>query len=199
MAGQSTFMVELTETSRILSLATPRSMVILDELGRGTSTSDGYAIAFAVLFHLTRRIQCLGLFSTHYRNLTLDVDSFETVDSLLYHDAPPSETCPSKSLKSVRNMHMACLVDEGQREVVFLYKLTDGASAGSYGANVASMAGIPESIIRRSESIGREMCSVDNLELFRAILAIVSAMKSIRSQPQIIAGNAQFLRSKVLE
>jgi DNA mismatch repair protein MSH6 len=70
LGGQSTFMVELTETSRILREATPRSLVILDELGRGTSTFDGYAIAFAVLHHLTLETRCLGLFSTHYQMLT---------------------------------------------------------------------------------------------------------------------------------
>jgi DNA mismatch repair protein MSH6 len=70
LAGQSTFMVELSETSKILREATPRSLVILDELGRGTSTFDGYAIAYAVLHHLTSKVRCLGLFSTHYQMLT---------------------------------------------------------------------------------------------------------------------------------
>lgn len=70
MAGQSTFMVELAETSKILKEASPRSLVILDELGRGTSTFDGYAIAYAVLYHLVTQTGCLGLFSTHYGTLT---------------------------------------------------------------------------------------------------------------------------------
>lgn len=72
MAGQSTFMVELTETSRILQDATPRSLVILDELGRGTSTFDGFSIAYAVLHHLLLEVRCLGLFSTHYGNLAIE-------------------------------------------------------------------------------------------------------------------------------
>lgn len=69
LAGQSTFMVELSETSKILHEATPHSMVILDELGRGTSTFDGYAIAYAVLHYLATHVGCLGLFSTHYQTL----------------------------------------------------------------------------------------------------------------------------------
>lgn len=70
LAGQSTFMVELSETSKILREASPRSLVILDELGRGTSTFDGYAIAYSVLKYLTTHVRCLGLFSTHYGALT---------------------------------------------------------------------------------------------------------------------------------
>lgn len=69
MGGESTFMVELSETSRILREASSRSMVILDELGRGTSTFDGYAIAYAVLHYLSTHIGCLGMFSTHYQTL----------------------------------------------------------------------------------------------------------------------------------
>jgi DNA mismatch repair protein MSH6 len=74
MAGQSTFMVELAETSRILQDASPRSLVILDELGRGTSTFDGYAIAYAVLHHLLLSVCCLGLFSTHYGTLSREFE-----------------------------------------------------------------------------------------------------------------------------
>lgn len=74
LAGQSTFMVELTETSRILHEATARSLVILDELGRGTSTFDGLAIAQAVLAYLIERTRCAGLFATHYRQLAVDYE-----------------------------------------------------------------------------------------------------------------------------
>ncbi len=82
MTGQSTFMVELSETSKILREATSQSLVILDELGRGTSTFDGYAIAFAVLNDLCKRVQCLGLFSTHYGMLT---EEFKN-NSVSFHD-----------------------------------------------------------------------------------------------------------------
>jgi DNA mismatch repair protein MSH6 len=85
MAGQSTFMVELSETSKILKEATPKSLVILDELGRGTSTFDGYAIAYAVLHHLVTHVGCLGLFSTHYGNLTKEFEKNKLV-ALKYMD-----------------------------------------------------------------------------------------------------------------
>ncbi|OZJ02922.1 hypothetical protein BZG36_04117 [Bifiguratus adelaidae] len=134
LAGQSTFMVELSETSRILHEATPRSMVILDELGRGTSTYDGYAIAYAVLHYLATYVGCLGLFSTHYQTLC---DEFE--------NSP-----------EVSNMHMAYHVNENEREVTFLYKLTPGACQKSFGMNVAHMAGVPTSIITNAEKIAAQ-------------------------------------------
>ncbi|KAF9923433.1 DNA mismatch repair protein msh6 [Linnemannia zychae] len=134
LAGQSTFMVELSETSKILSEATERSMVILDELGRGTSTFDGYAIAYSVLHELSTRIGCLGLFSTHYGTLT---DEFERD--------------PNVALK-----HMACQVDQANREVTFLYKLVDGVCEKSYGMNVAHMAGVPREIVDRAEMMAQE-------------------------------------------
>ena len=129
LAGQSTFMVELSETSKILSEATERSMVILDELGRGTSTFDGYAIAYSVLHELSTRIGCLGLFSTHYGTLTTEF-----------------ERDPNVAL-----MHMACQVDQVNREVTFLYKLVEGVCEKSYGMNVAHMAGVPRTIVDRAE------------------------------------------------
>ncbi|KXN72910.1 DNA mismatch repair protein Msh6 [Conidiobolus coronatus NRRL 28638] len=129
LAGQSTFMVELSETAKILKEATNRSLVILDELGRGTSTFDGYAIAFSSLHYLTTQVRCLGLFSTHYGMLTEEM-----------------KDQPNISIK-----HMKCLANPNQREVTFLYKLTPGACPKSYGMNVASMAGIPEEIISKAE------------------------------------------------
>ncbi|KAG0213342.1 DNA mismatch repair protein msh6 [Mortierella sp. GBA30] len=131
LAGQSTFMVELSETSKILAEATERSMVILDELGRGTSTFDGYSIAYSVLHELSSRIGCLGLFSTHYGTLTTEF-----------------ERDPNVVLK-----HMACQVDQANREVTFLYKLVDGVCERSYGMNVAHMAGVPRKIVDRAEEM----------------------------------------------
>ncbi|KAI8824787.1 DNA mismatch repair protein msh6 [Fimicolochytrium jonesii] len=133
LAGQSTFMVELAETCKIMKEATPRSLVILDELGRGTSTFDGYAIAYAVLHHLVTRVRCLGLFSTHYRQLTTEFAANPLVAM----------------------MYMGYMTDEEKREVVFLYKLTRGTCPKSYGMNVASMAGVPEGIVRRAEEVAR--------------------------------------------
>ncbi|KAI9093843.1 muts domain V-domain-containing protein [Phlyctochytrium arcticum] len=131
LAGQSTFMVELAETCKIMREATPRSFVILDELGRGTSTFDGYAIAYAVLHHLITHVRCLGLFSTHYRMLTNEFD----------HNA------------LVTMKYMSFLTDEEKGEVTFLYKLAEGSCPKSYGMNVAKIAGILDEIVEKADRI----------------------------------------------
>ncbi|KAJ1907253.1 DNA mismatch repair protein msh6 [Tieghemiomyces parasiticus] len=141
LRGQSTFMVELSETSTILREATPRSLVILDELGRGTSTFDGYAVAYSVLHHLATRLGCLGLFSTHYHALTRE-----------FAEHP-----------QVRLMHMDCHVDPDQRQVTFLYKLVPGVCPKSYGMNVANMAGIPNNVVDRAERVAEEFESTQKL------------------------------------
>ncbi|RKP18727.1 hypothetical protein ROZALSC1DRAFT_29612 [Rozella allomycis CSF55] len=134
MAGQSTFMVELSETSKILREATPKSMVILDELGRGTSTFDGYSIAYSVLHYLSNHIKCMGLFATHYHSLTQDFSSHSTIT----------------------NYHMAIHTDELLKQVTFLYKFVPGVCPKSHGMNVAKMAGLPISIIEEAERIAKE-------------------------------------------
>lgn len=131
IAGQSTFMVELMDTSRILRDAGPRSLVILDELGRGTSTFDGMAIAQATLLYLTRVNRPIGLFATHYRPLAVDLER------------EPGISC----------QYMSCALDAGDRRVTFLYKLTRGISPKSYGMNVAAMAGLPMAIIEEAEQV----------------------------------------------
>ncbi|CAG8558122.1 14662_t:CDS:10 [Funneliformis caledonium] len=141
LAGQSTFMVELSETSKILHEATPRSMVILDELGRGTSTFDGYAIAYSVLHYLATYIGCLGLFSTHYGMLTQEFAKN-----------------PNIALK-----HMSCQVDQHKKEVTFLYKLVAGVCPKSYGMNVASMAGVPRGIVDRAEVVAAKFEQTSHL------------------------------------
>ncbi|CAG8546606.1 8518_t:CDS:10 [Diversispora eburnea] len=142
LAGQSTFMVELSETSKILHEATPRSMVILDELGRGTSTFDGYAIAYSVLHYLATQIGCLGLFSTHYGMLTQEFSKN-----------------PNIALK-----HMSCEIDQDRKEVTFLYKLVPGVCPKSYGMNVANMAGIPRQIVDRAEMIASKFEQTSRLQ-----------------------------------
>lgn len=131
IAGQSTFMVELLDTAKILREATERSLVILDELGRGTSTFDGMAIAHAVLLQLARRTRCIGLFATHYRPLA--VDFFQE----------PSVSC----------QYMSCALEADSKRVTFLYKLALGISPKSYGMNVAAMAGLPNTVVSEAESI----------------------------------------------
>ncbi len=127
--GQSTFMVEMTETARILNTATPRSLVILDEIGRGTSTYDGISLAWSVVEYLHRHIGCRTLFATHYHELT-DLE---------------------QSLDGVKNLNVA--VREWQDEVVFLHKIVDGAADKSYGIHVARLAGVPREVVERSKDI----------------------------------------------
>ncbi|MBN2217823.1 MAG: DNA mismatch repair protein MutS [Pirellulales bacterium] len=127
--GQSTFMVEMIETARILNLATPRSLVILDEIGRGTSTYDGMSLAWAIVEHLDERLGCRTLFATHYHELT-DL---------------------AQSLSRVKNLNVA--VREWQDDVVFLHKIVDGAADKSYGIHVARLAGVPRDVIGRAKEI----------------------------------------------
>lgn len=138
MKGESTFMVEVGETSDILKQATPRSLVILDELGRGTSTHDGVAIAQAVLAHVVAETQCLTLFITHYQTLARMQDGF-----------PRGE---------LRNVHMS--FTEDAEDVTFLYEVAAGVAHRSYGLNVAKLAGLPKSLIdeagRRSKRMEEE-------------------------------------------
>ena len=133
-AAQSTFFVELAETKKILSEATPRSLVILDELGRGTSSYDGVAVAQAVLHHIATHVGCIGFFATHYHSLAAEFS---------HHP-------------EVRNKRMQIDVDAAQRRVTFLYKLEDGVAEGSFGMHCASMCGIPSKVVERAEVAARE-------------------------------------------
>ncbi|KAI3642675.1 hypothetical protein MP228_012230 [Amoeboaphelidium protococcarum] len=140
IAGQSTFMVELAETSRILKHATSNSLVILDELGRGTGTMDGYSIAFAVLAYLVESSRCLGLFSTHYALLTKDYVGHQNVRCMHMQTLVPDQQIDD-------NGDDECGGELKRRDIVFLYKLIDGASASSHGLDVALMAGIPQQLV----------------------------------------------------
>ncbi len=124
--GQSTFMVEMTETARILNMATDRSLVILDEIGRGTSTYDGISLAWAITEYLHDQINCRTLFATHYHELT---------------ELP-------KTLTRVCNWNVS--VHEENGEVVFLHKIVPGAADRSYGIHVARLAGVPRAVIDRA-------------------------------------------------
>lgn len=135
MAGESTFMVELSETSDILKLATDRSLVVLDELGRGTSTHDGVAIAGSVLDYLVRERKCLTLFITHYQTLARMADGF-----------------PGGELK---NAHMRFREDGD--DVTFLYEVGEGVAHRSYGLNVARLANVPENVIATAGEKSREL------------------------------------------
>jgi DNA mismatch repair protein MutS len=127
--GQSTFMVEMSETSAILHNAGPRSLVLLDEIGRGTSTYDGVAIAWAVTEHLHDRVGCKTMFATHYHELM---------------------QLPER-LQHARNYNVA--VRETGDTVVFLHRLEPGGTDRSYGIHVAQLAGLPDGVVRRAREI----------------------------------------------
>lgn len=127
--GQSTFMVEMSETALILNHATDRSLVILDEIGRGTATFDGLSIAWAVAEHLHDSIGCRTLFATHYHELT-DL---------------------ANTKQAVANYNVA--VREWNEEIIFLHKILPGAADKSYGIQVARLAGLPKPVVERAKSI----------------------------------------------
>jgi DNA mismatch repair protein MutS len=134
-AGQSTFMVEMVETANILHHATPRSLLILDEVGRGTSTYDGVSIAWAVVeyIHNHPRLRAKTLFATHYHELTQMADL----------------------LPGVRNYNVA--VSEADGKVVFLHKIIPGGADRSYGIHVGQLAGLPRPVVQRAAEILRQL------------------------------------------
>lgn len=127
--GQSTFMVEMTETARILNTATAKSLVILDEIGRGTSTYDGISLAWAITEFLHDEVQCRTMFATHYHELT-DLTA---------------------TLRNASNWNVA--VRESNEDVVFLHRIVEGAAGRSYGIHVAKIAGVPRLVTDRAATI----------------------------------------------
>ncbi|CAG2053472.1 unnamed protein product [Timema podura] len=155
MAGESTFLVELSETASILQHATRHSLVLVDELGRGTATYDGTAIAVAVVYELVR-LNARTLFSTHYHTLVEDF----------------------KNSKCVSLNHMACMVenesdDPSEETVTFLYKFVSGPCPKSYGFNAAKLAGIPGTIVQRSYEKALEL--EKQVEKKRVFLTLMGA------------------------
>ena len=141
LGGESTFFVELSETAAILKHSTIHSLVLLDELGRGTSTFDGTAIAYSVVDYLAER-RCRTLFSTHYHSLVKDL-----------MDRP-----------QVKLGHMACMAEEdeqvedpSQESIIFLYQFVDGNCPKSYGFHAARLAGLYKSIISRGYERAKDM------------------------------------------
>ncbi|MBR2067150.1 MAG: DNA mismatch repair protein MutS, partial [Solobacterium sp.] len=130
---QSTFMVEMSEANRALQQASEKSLILFDEIGRGTSTYDGMAIAQAMLEYIAISVKAKTLFSTHYHELTTLADSIE----------------------QMRNVHV--VVKESEEGVTFLYKIKDGAAGHSYGINVAKLAGLPETVLERAKSLQKEL------------------------------------------
>ena len=129
VSGESTFMVEMIEASNAIKNATENSLILFDELGRGTATFDGMSLAQAILEYIHDRIGAKTLFSTHYHELT-DLE---------------------KELKKLKNKHVSAEEDEGN--IIFLHKVKDGSVDKSYGINVAKLAGLPNEVIDRADSI----------------------------------------------
>jgi DNA mismatch repair ATPase MutS len=152
--GQSTFMVEMNEMARILRQSTARSLLIIDEIGRGTSTYDGLALAWSILEDLADRLACRTLFATHYHELT----GLESRYS------------------SVRNLCVA--VEERDGAVVFLHEVRRGKAPGSYGVEVARLAGLPAPVVARAKTI------LESLEK-------VSGGKSQKAQKEVLAQDRQ--------
>ena len=162
MAGESTFMVELGETAEILRFATDRSLVVLDELGRGTSTHDGVAIAGAVLDWLVREKRCLTMFITHYQVLARLADGSYEKDE---HQESSHLSTPrnidkrnsQSSRRPLKNVHMRFNESEDGQTVTFLYEVGEGVAHRSYGLNVARLANVREGIIERAERMSNSM------------------------------------------
>ena len=131
--GQSTFMVEMTEAANILNNATARSLVILDEIGRGTSTYDGVSLAWAITEYLHDHVRCRAFFATHYHELAR----------------------LAGRLPGLRNYNV--LVREWQDEIVFLHKIAAGSADKSYGIHVARLAGVPAEVLDRARDVLAEL------------------------------------------
>ncbi len=133
LSGQSTFMVEMTEANRALQEATEHSLILFDEIGRGTSTYDGMALAQAMIEYIAACLHAKTMFSTHYHELTTLTDS----------------------VGAVRNVHV--VVKEDNEHVSFLYKIKNGPAGHSYGINVARLAGLPDSVLARAKTLQKEL------------------------------------------
>jgi len=170
--GRSTFMVEMVETASILNRSTPRSFIILDEIGRGTATYDGLSIAWAVVEHLHEINRCRTLFATHYHELTILVSKLKA-------------------------MSLHCMkIKEFNDEVVFMHEVIAGAADRSYGIHVAKLAGLPDLVIKRAQDIlqsleqnpaNRAIASIENdLPLFAVFQKEQQAPKTVSPLDELL-------------
>jgi DNA mismatch repair protein MutS len=174
--GRSTFMVEMVETATILNLSTPRSLVILDEIGRGTATFDGLSIAWACVEHIHETVQCRALFATHYHELTR-----------------LTEKLPALSCHSLQ-------VQEWKGDIVFMHSVKPGSADRSYGIHVARLAGLPDAVIaraqdvlallQRSEHSGNLAKLADDLPLFTATREAVATAPQVSALEEKLAAIA---------
>ncbi len=131
--GQSTFMVEMIETANIINSATEKSFILLDEIGRGTSTYDGVAIAWSVAEYIATKIKARCIFATHYHELNV----------------------MTKTYPQIKNYRIT--ISEENGEIEFLRKIVQGGASKSYGIQVAKMAGLPNSVVKRSQELMQKM------------------------------------------
>ncbi|GAA6022808.1 hypothetical protein JCM11491_006414 [Sporobolomyces phaffii] len=182
--SRSTFMVELSETSEILKLATERSLIVLDELGRGTSTNDGEAIAGAVLEWIHKTKRCLTVFVTHYPNLATLAKKYPgsiTLGHMSCLETPVSSSSPSDDPSASSSR---------ESDITFLYKLVPGLASASHGLNVARMAGLPDAVLRvaktkRDELERRVRLRVEQRKrdrVERALQGVVELSTRLRSE-----------------
>jgi DNA mismatch repair protein MutS len=158
--GRSTFMVEMIETAAILNQAGPRSLVILDEIGRGTSTFDGLSIAWGAIEHLNAVNRCRTLFATHYHELTALAERLPRIDN-----------------RTVK-------VREWKGDVVFLHEIIAGAADRSYGIQVAKLAGLPNSVIQRARSVLKELEEHDRKRPGAALIDELPLFSTLKPAPE---------------
>jgi DNA mismatch repair protein MutS len=173
-SGQSTFMVEMTETANILNNATERSLVILDEIGRGTSTLDGLSLAWAIAEHIAADVKCRTLFATHYHELTDLAERF----------------------KGVKNLNVA--VREWEDQVIFLHRIVEGGTDRSYGIHVARLAGVPKPVLERARTLLSEL-AVQHVGRPRISRARKSDKSNDEAQLPLFVDPAQQLRQALCE
>ena len=160
VSGESTFMVEMKEANYALQNATENSLILFDELGRGTATYDGMSLAYAILEYIHNEIGAKTLFSTHYHELT-DL---------------------TKKLKKIKNVHVGALEENGN--ITFLHKVVEGAVSKSYGINVASLAKLPDSVINKAEEI---LTTYENRKVKRDKVEMVQTSFNFDKEEDIVS------------
>ncbi|MES1257136.1 MAG: DNA mismatch repair protein MutS, partial [Acidobacteriota bacterium] len=167
--GRSTFMVEMTETAVILNTATPRSFIILDEIGRGTATYDGLSLAWAVVEHVSGSTRAKTLFATHYHELTE----------------------LAEALPGVRNLQVA--VKEAGDRIIFLRRVEPGKADRSYGIEVARLAGLPASVIERA----REVLKLHERTEHRAVAQLTPQVETGPIQIRLFEPGSDEIKQKI--
>ena len=160
ISGQSTFMVEMTETNQAITNATKNSLLLFDEIGRGTATYDGMALAEAIIEHVHDKVGAKTLFSTHYHELTV-------LEERLDH---------------LENVHVGAVEEDGN--LVFLHKITSGSADKSYGVQVAKLAGLPNSVLKRASSILTELEKKNEVPVYDRLAADDSKPEEQRTEPK---------------